>query len=137
MWVGRDPVSWLGYDEWPLVGPVSFCKVWRQVVLKGSSLDFLMHSSIGVPYNWVHSFSSYSPFEFYGCPPIVGLLGSFLTYGGYCCPYMLGRFCGVVGHFEYPGAEVQFRKCLEEWFDQLMLGRLDCVALGDAVQKFF
>jgi hypothetical protein len=50
---------------------------------------------------------------------------------------MLGRFCGGVGHFEHPGAEVYFSECLEEWFDQLMVGQLDCVALGDAVQRFF
>jgi hypothetical protein len=63
-----------------------------------------------VPFNWAQSPLSQSPFEFYGCSPIVGLLGSFLTYGEYCCPYMAGRFCGGVGHFEYPGAEVYFSK---------------------------
>jgi hypothetical protein len=39
-WVGKDSVSHLGYEEWPLAGPVSFCDVWWQVVSEGSSLDF-------------------------------------------------------------------------------------------------
>jgi hypothetical protein len=46
-WVGRDSVSHLGYEEWPLADPASFCKVARWAVSKGSSLDFIMHSIIG------------------------------------------------------------------------------------------
>ncbi len=60
-----------------------------------------------------------------------------MTYGGYCCLYKLGKFCGGVGCSEYPGAKVYFSQCLEEWFDQLIVGQLKCVALGDAVQRFF
>ncbi len=51
-------------------------------------------------------------------------------------PFYVGLVCGGVGHFEYPGAEVYFNKCLEECFDQLMVGQ-DCVAWGNAVQRFF
>jgi hypothetical protein len=60
-----------------------------------------------------------------------------LTYAGYCCPCASGRFCGGLGHSEYPGAELHFSNCLEEWFEELMVGRLDSVALGDAVQQLF
>jgi hypothetical protein len=65
-----------------------------------------MHSVSSVPYKLLHSPSLRFTFKFYGCPPIVGLSGSFLTYGRYCCPYRLGRFCGGMGHSEYPGAKV-------------------------------
>ncbi len=101
---------------------------------EGSQLDFLMHSVIGVPHRVAHTPSLQFLFEFYDCPPIVGLFGSFLTYAGYCCPCKLGRFCGGVGPSEYPGAKVYFNNCLEEWFDKLMVGQLDSIALGDAVQ---
>jgi hypothetical protein len=60
-----------------------------------------------------------------------------LTYAGYCCPCRLGRFRGGVGHSEYPGADSYFSTCLKEWFEELMVGRLNSVALGDAVQQFF
>jgi hypothetical protein len=96
-----------------------------------------MHLVIGVPYRVVHYPSSQFPFELYGCPPNVGSLGSFLTYAGYCCPCELGRFRGGVGHSEYPGAKLHFSNCLEEWFKELMVGWLDSVALGDAVQQLF
>jgi hypothetical protein len=49
----------------------------------------------------------------------------------------LGRFHGGVGHSEYPGAKVYFNNCLEEWFDVLMVGQLDSVTSGDAVQQLF
>ena len=58
MWVGSDPVPCLGYVEWPLAGPAPFPEVWRRVVNKGSPLDFLMHSVVGVHYNWCPSPSS-------------------------------------------------------------------------------
>jgi hypothetical protein len=52
-WVGSNPLPCLSYEEWTLAGPgAHFHEVWRQVVNKGSSLDFLMHSIVGVPYNW-------------------------------------------------------------------------------------
>ncbi len=70
------------------------------------------------------------PFRVYGSPPIVGLLESFLTFAGYLCPYHSGVFRGGVGHLRYPGAEVYFEDCLDEWFRELMVGRLDCVASG-------
>ena len=54
-WVGRDPVPRLGYVEWPLTGPTPFREVWQRVVNKGSSLELLMHSVVGVAYNWSHS----------------------------------------------------------------------------------
>ncbi len=136
-WVGRESVPHLGYEEWPLAGSDPLCEVWRQVVSEGSQLDFLMHSVIGVPYGIAYTPSTQFSFEFYGCPPIVGLLGSFLTYAGYCCPSKLGRFCVGMGCSEYPGAKVYFNNCLEEWFDMLMVGPLDSIALGDAVQQFF
>jgi hypothetical protein len=136
-WVGSDSVPRLGYERWPLVGPAPFCEVWRRVVSPGSQLDFLMHSVIGVLYGVLHSPSSQFPFEFYGYPPIVGLLGAFLTYAGYCCPCRSGRFRGGVGHSEYPGADSYFSTCLEEWFEELMVGQLNSVALGDAVQQLF
>ncbi len=104
----------LGYERWPLVGPAPFREVWHRVVSPGSQLDFLMHSVIGVLYGVAHSPSSRFPFEFYGHPPIVGLLGAFLTYAGYCCPCRSGRFRGGVGHSEYPGADSYFSTCLEE-----------------------
>jgi hypothetical protein len=50
-WVGRDSVPHLGYVDWPLAGPVPFCEMWQWVVNKGSSLDFLMHLIVGVPYS--------------------------------------------------------------------------------------
>jgi hypothetical protein len=86
MWIGRESVPRLGYKRWSLAGAVLFCKVWHQVVSVGSQLDFLMHLVIGVPCGVAHSPSSQFSFKFYGCPPIVGSLGSFLTYAGYCCP---------------------------------------------------
>ncbi len=64
----------LGCEELPLASPVSFREVWGQVVSKGSSLDFLMHSVIGVPCKLVHSPSLQFSFEFYSWPPIVGSL---------------------------------------------------------------
>ena len=136
-WVGRDPVPRLGYVEWPLTGPAPFREVWRRVVNKGSLLDFLMHLVVGVPYDWSPSPSSWFPFKFYGSPPIVGSLGSFLTFAGYLCPYHSGVFRGGVGHLHYPGAEVYFEDCLDEWFRELMVGRLDCVASGGAAQRLF
>jgi hypothetical protein len=120
-WVGRESVPCLGYEKWPLAGPVPLCEVWCWVVSEGSQLDFLMHSVIGVPYGVGHTPSLEFSFEFYGCPPIVGLWGSFLTYAGYCYPCKLGRFRGGVGHSEYPGAKVYFKSCLEEWLDKLMV----------------
>jgi hypothetical protein len=75
-WVGRESVPCLG---WPLAGPVPFREVWHQVVPAGSQLDFLMHSVIGVPYGVGHSPSLRFSFQFYGCSPNVGSLGSFLT----------------------------------------------------------
>ncbi len=57
-WVGRDPVPRLGYVEWPLACPAPFREVWQRVVNKGSLLDFLLHSIVGVPYNWSPSSSS-------------------------------------------------------------------------------
>ncbi len=42
-----------------------------------------------------------------------------------------------MGHSEYPGADSYFSTCLEEWFKELMVGRLNSVASGDAVQQFF
>jgi hypothetical protein len=110
--VGRESVPHLGYERWPLVGPTPFHEVWHRVVSSGSQLDLLMHSVIGVPYGVAHSPSSQFPFEFYGCPPIVGLLGAFLTYAGYCCPCRLGRFRGCVSHSGYPGADLYFSTCL-------------------------
>jgi hypothetical protein len=136
-WAGKDSVPRLGYVEWPLAGPDPFCKVWWWVVNKGSLLDFLMHLIIGVPYNWTPSPSSQFSFEFYGSPLITGLLGSFLTYARYLCPYHPGKFHGGMGHFIYPGAEVYFGDCLNEWLEQLVVGRLDCVALGGAAQWLF
>jgi hypothetical protein len=134
-WVDRESVPHLGYERWPLAGPAPFCEVWRRVVSSGSQLDFLMHSVIGVPYGVAYSSSSRFPFKFYGCLPIVGSLGAFLTYAGYCCPCRLGRFRGGVGHSEYPGADSYFSTCLEEWFEELMGGWLNSVALGDAVAR--
>jgi hypothetical protein len=55
MWVGRESVPCLGYERWPLAGPIPFCEVWRWVVSEGSHLDFLMNSVIGVPYEVVHA----------------------------------------------------------------------------------
>jgi hypothetical protein len=136
-WVGRESVPRLGYERWPLVGPAPFREVWRRAVSSGSQLDFLMHLVIGVPYGVPHSPSSRFPFEFYGCPPIFGSLGAFLTYAGYCCPFRSGRFCGGVSHSEYPGTNLYFSTCLEEWFEELMVGRLNSVASGDVVQQFF
>ncbi len=121
-WVGRESVPCLGYERWPLAVAVSFNEVWCWVVPEGSQLDFLMHLVIGIPYGVVHTPSSRFSFGFYGCPPIVGLLGSFLTYAGYCCPCKLVRFCGDVGHSEYLGAKFHFNNCLDEWFDELMVG---------------
>jgi hypothetical protein len=112
-------------------------EVWRWVVSPGSQLDFLMHSVIDVPYGVAHSPSSQFPFKFYGHPPIVGSLGAFLTYAGYCCSCRSGRFRGGVGHSEYPGAVSYFSTCLEEWFEELMVGWLNSVASGDAVQQLF
>ncbi len=66
--------------------------------------------------------SSQFSFEFYGCPPIVGSLESFLTFAGYCCPCKSGKFRDGVVHSEYPGTKVYFNNCLEEWFDELMVG---------------
>ena len=51
-WCGRDPVPRLGYVEWPLTGPTPFREVWQRVVNKGSSLELLMLSVVGVAYNW-------------------------------------------------------------------------------------
>jgi hypothetical protein len=79
-WVGRESVPCLGYERWPLAGPIPFREVWCRVVSTGSQLDFLMHSVVDVPYKVSHSPSSQFLFEFYGCPPNVGSLGSFLTY---------------------------------------------------------
>ncbi len=104
----------LEYERWPLAGPVPFCEVWHWVVSEGSQLDFLMHLVIVVPYGVVHTSSSQFSFEFYGCPPIVGSLGSFLTYAGYCWPFKSARFRGGVGHSEYPGTKWHFNNCLEE-----------------------
>jgi hypothetical protein len=42
-----------------------------------------------------------------------------------------------MGHSEYPGAKLHFNNCLEEWFDELMVVRLDSVPSGDAVQQLF
>ncbi len=42
-----------------------------------------------------------------------------------------------MGHSEYPGAELHFNNCFKEWFNKLMVGWLDSVALGDAVQQLF
>ncbi len=42
-----------------------------------------------------------------------------------------------MGHSEYPGAKVYFHNCLEEWFDELMVGRLDSAASGDVVLQLF
>jgi hypothetical protein len=111
--------------------------MWQWVVNKGSLLDFLMHLIVGVPYNWSPSPSSQFPFKFYGSPPIAGSLGSILTFVGYLCPYHSRVFCGGVGHFRYPGADVYFEGCLDEWFRELMVGRLDCVASGGAAQRLF
>ncbi len=52
MWIGRESVPCLGYERWPLAGPVPFREVGRWVVSEGFQLDFVMHSVIGVPY-WV------------------------------------------------------------------------------------
>jgi hypothetical protein len=138
-WVGRDPMPHLGYVEWPLTGPAPapFCEVWQQVVNKGSLLDCLMHLIVSVPYNCSPSPSSRFPIVFYGSPPIVGLLGSFLAFAGYLCPSHLGVFHGRVGHLCYPGAEVYFEDCLDEWFRELMVRRLDCVVSGGAAQRLF
>jgi hypothetical protein len=96
-----------------------------------------MHLIIGVPYGVAHSSSLQFSFAFYGRLPIVGSLGSFLTYAGYCCPCKSDWFHGGVGHSEYPGAKFHFNNCLEEWFNELMVGRLDRFASGDAVQQLF
>jgi hypothetical protein len=136
-WVGRESVPCLRYERWPSAGPAPFREVWRRVVSSGSQLDFLMHLVIGVPYGVARSPSSRFSFEFYGCPPIVGSLGAFLTYARYCCPCRSGRFRSGVGLSEYPGADSYFSTCLEEWFEELMVGWLNSVALGDTVQKFF
>ncbi len=127
----------LGYERWPLACPVPLHEVWCWVVSAGFQLDFLMHLVVGAPYGVLHSPSSRFPFEFYGCPPNVGSLESFLTYAGYCCPCALGRFRGGMGHSEYPGTELHFGNCLEEWFEELMVGWLDSVASGDVVQQLF
>jgi hypothetical protein len=59
MWmVGRESVSHLGYERWPLASLVPFHEVWHWVVSEGSQLDFLMHSVINVPYGVVHTPSS-------------------------------------------------------------------------------
>ena len=42
-----------------------------------------------------------------------------------------------MGHLHYPGAEVYFKDCLDEWFRELMVERLDCVASGGADQRLF
>ncbi len=89
-----------------------------------------MHLIVDVPYNWCPSPFSQFPFKFYGSPPIVGLLGSFLTFSGYLYPYHLGVFRGRVAHLCYPSAEVYLEDCLDEWFRELIVGQLDCVALG-------
>ncbi len=136
-WVGRESLPCLGYERWPLAGPIPFCEVWRWVVSAGFQLDFLMHLVIGVPYGVAHSPFSQFFFEFFGCSPIVGSLGSFLTYTGYYCPCQLGRFCGGIGHSEYLGAKLHFNNCLEEWFNKLMVGQLDSIALGGTVQQIF
>jgi hypothetical protein len=97
------------------------------------SVGFPDAFNIGVPYGVAHSPSSRLPFKFYGCPPIVALLGALLTYAGYRCPCRLGRFRGGVSHSGYPGADLYFNTCLEEWFKEFMVGWLDSVALGDVV----
>jgi hypothetical protein len=96
-----------------------------------------MHSIVGVPYNWSPSLSSQFPYDFYGSPPIVGSLGSFLTFAGYLCPYHPGVFRGRVCHLCYPGAELYLEDCLDEWFRELMVGQLDFVASWGAVQWLF
>jgi hypothetical protein len=58
------------------------------------SVRFFMHSIICVAYGLAHTPS--------------------LPYAGYCRPCKLGRFCGGMGHSEYPGAKVYFNDCLEE-----------------------
>jgi hypothetical protein len=136
-WVGRESVPRLGYERWPLDGSIPFFEVWCWVMSEGSQLDFLMHLVIGNPYRVAHTPSSQFSFEFYGCPPIAGSLVSFLTHAGYCCHCKSGRFRGGMGCSEYPGAKLHFSDCLEEWFDELMVGQMDSVTLGDAVQQFF
>jgi hypothetical protein len=42
-----------------------------------------------------------------------------------------------VNHSEYPGAKLHFSNCLEEWFKELMVGWLDSVPSGGAVQQLF
>jgi hypothetical protein len=42
-----------------------------------------------------------------------------------------------VGYSEHPGADSYFSTCLEDWFEELMVGRLNSIALGDAVQQLF
>ncbi len=42
-----------------------------------------------------------------------------------------------MGHSEYPGAKLHFSNCLQEWFEELMVGWLDSVALVDTVQQLF
>ena len=65
------------------------------------------------------------------------MLGSFFTFAAYLGPYHSGAFHDGVGHFRYPGAEVYFESCLNKWFKELMVGRLDCVPLGGAAQRLF
>ncbi len=60
-----------------------------------------------------------------------------MTFAGYLCPYHLGAFHSRVGHFRYHGAELYCKGCLDEWFKELMVGQLDCVALGGAAQRLF
>ena len=67
MWVGRESVPCLGYERWPLDGPIPFHEVWRWVVSECSQLDFPMHLVIGVPYGVAHTPSLQFSFEFYGC----------------------------------------------------------------------
>lgn len=80
--VDRCHVHWQGFSAlgilcgpWLVLFPSIACGgVWCLVlVVEGSSLYFLMHSVNGAPYGWACSPSSELPFEFYGCPPIVGL----------------------------------------------------------------
>ncbi len=60
-----------------------------------------------------------------------------MTYAGYCCPCRSSRFRGGVGHSEHPGADSYVSTCLEEWFEELMVGWLNSVASGGAVQQLF
>jgi hypothetical protein len=54
-WVGRGSMPCLGYDVWPLAGPVSSCWVWRWVV--SEFVQFSPCIQLLLPRSWAYSSS--------------------------------------------------------------------------------